>query len=124
MLPDRIKAHWTDERLTELGAALARCAAHYHWDFNPLHPLSQLGGAAFPLLWPIAQPYVEPYLKLIAPKPAANEPAPVHAPGASEPSAMPSAAAAVADASLESGTHTAFPPRDQRVAPLETEPVH
>jgi hypothetical protein len=137
VLPPRVKPYWHDGALQELGIAFARCAAHYGWDFDPLHPLAQLGGAAMPLLWPIAEPVVSPYLKLLQPKPAANEPA-AHAMRRAEPgstrqddTAQPSAPATMAEAPLHvvappapgEPEPTKFPPRDQRAAPIETEPV-
>lgn len=134
MFTARVQAHWTDERLNALGVALGKCAERYGWNFDPVHPVAQLGAAALPLLWPIAEPVVTPYLRLLAPKPAANEPA--HAPAASAPAspAPASAAAAVAEASvtmagprafaeMDVAPRTAFPPRDQRVKPIEDAPV-
>lgn len=65
LVPERARPAWTDERLREFGAALARCAKHYGWTFGALlgHPLAGLAAAAFPLAWPIMEPYVLPALK-------------------------------------------------------------
>ena len=64
MLPDNVAPHWTDERLHNVGQALADVARHYGWTFADAisHPLWKLAGTAFPLAWPLLEPFAKPML--------------------------------------------------------------
>ncbi len=91
MVPERARPHWTEERLREVGKALAGAAKHYGWRPGFIgHPLALLAGAVAPLVWPIAEPYVIAQLKRPAKpadpgdaKPEPPPPAPVDSSGAS-----------------------------------------
>ena len=92
MVPERARAHWTDERLHEVGVELAACAKHYGWDLGGTwnHPLARLGVVTLPLAWPIAEPYARPYLTKLLGLPAGGSTIAASSDGRAEPPAASS----------------------------------